>query len=50
VTLPLMVIVPTLRIGMARAPGPLAQLLLGRAAELALAVGGVHIYRLGKPA
>ena len=50
VALLLMVVVPTLLVGMTRVTGILAQLFLGLAAGLALVGGGVYIYHLGKPA
>ena len=46
----LMVVVPTLIVGMTRVTGILAQALLGVATVLALVVGGAYIYHLGKPA
>jgi len=50
VALLLMVVVPTLLIGMTRATTTFAQFLLGLAAGLGLVAGGVYIYHLGKPA
>ena len=50
VALLLMVVVPTLIVGMMRATSTLAQLILGVAAGIALVVGGAYIYHLGKPA
>lgn len=50
VALLLMVVVPTLLIGMSRATTTFAQVFLGLAAMLGLVAGGVYIYHLGKPA
>ncbi len=50
VTLLLMVVVPTLIVGMTRVTGIVAQVILGVATALALVVGGAYIYHLGKPA
>ncbi len=49
VALLLMVVVPTLIVGMMRVTSTLAQLILGVAAGVALVVGGAYIYHLGKP-